>query len=345
MAKNKDNVKIAAAAVVGLVLGAVVTFLFEQSGGSNNPAVAKIDGKTYNADEVFQPISTRLFDLEEEIFRLKERAVTDFIEDKLLRAESEKKGIPIPELVDKEMGAEVAAVNDKEIEEFLSSKGLSLSDPRIKKDDVRDYLTFRKRHEKRQAYVAKLKETSNVKMLLKEPESPKLSVGTSGYPSWGNEGAPVTIVTFSDFECPYCSRVTPTITRLKKEYGPEKIRIVFRDMPLPSHPRAVPAAMASHCADEQGKFWEYHDMLFDNQRKLSDADLKTYAKNLKLDEKKFDDCVASKKHQSKIDASQSEAQQAGIQATPSFVINGTLLQGAQPFEKFKEKIDRALSKG
>lgn len=332
--------------IAGLVLGVLVTLAVTMlgKGDGENPVVAKFDGKAITADEAFQSVKTRLFDLEEEMFRIKERAIMDYIEQQLLEEESRKQNLSVQQLVEKEMGTEEAEVSDAEITEFLTSKGLSLNDPRIRKEDVRDYLKFRQRHDKRQGFVAKLKEKAKVEILLKEPESPKLAVSTDGYPSWGNANAPVTIVEFSDFECPYCSRAMPTLAQIKKEYGPEKVRIVFRDMPLPSHPRATPAALASHCANEQGKFWEYHDMLFENQRALEDKDLKEYAKKLSLDTAKFNECYDNKKHKDLVENSQREAQAVGIQATPSFVINGDLLQGAQPFEKFKEKIDRALRK-
>ncbi|MCB0404592.1 MAG: thioredoxin domain-containing protein [Bdellovibrionales bacterium] len=345
---DDQNKKFIIPAAGGLVVGAVLTFLIQMllsSSGGDNPVVAKYNGNNVRAEEAFQSIKTRLFDLEEEMYRLKERAISDYVEQRLLLAESEKKNMPIPQLIEKEMGGEEAEVTDKEITEFLTSKGLSLNDPRIRKEDVKDYLKFRQRHEKRQTYVDKLKAQANVQILLKEPESPKIAVSTDGYPVWGKASAPVTIVEFSDFECPYCSRVVPTIARIKQEYGEDKVRIVFRDMPLPSHPRAIPAAIASHCAHDQGKFWEFHDVLFENQRKLGDEDLKAYAKKIGLDEAKFAECYSKGQFKDRVEGSQQEAQRVGIQATPSFVINGTLLQGAQPFEKFKEKIDRILSKG
>jgi protein-disulfide isomerase len=314
-------------------------------GGGADAVVAEYSGKSVKASEAFGPVKTRLFDLEDETFRTKEQAINDFVEQRLLEEQSKKSNMPLEQLLEKEAGGPVGDVDDKEIEGFLTSKGLSLNDPRIRKEDVRDYLKYRKRFEKRQTYVQKLKESAHVKLLIKEPESPKLAVSTDGYPTWGNPKAPVTIVEFSDFQCPFCSRAVPVIERIKKEYGPDKVKIVFRDMPLPSHNRANPAAMAGHCANEQGKFWEMHNTLFENQTKLEDADLKSYAKKVGVDEKKFAECYDGKKHQATIDKSRREAEALGIQATPSFVINGALLQGAQPFEKFKEKIDRANRNG
>ncbi|MBY0371654.1 thioredoxin domain-containing protein, partial [bacterium] len=244
---------------------------------------------------------------------------------------------------EKQTGGDVGEVTDKEITDFLASKNISLSDPRVKKDDVREYLKYRRRFDKRQAFVAQLKQGANVKMKIAEPDAPKLTVNTDGYPAWGNPKAPVTIVEFSDFECPFCSRALPVLAQIKSTYGPDKVRVVFRDMPLPSHQRAVPAALASHCANEQGKFWEFHDVLFNNQTALQDKDLKEHAKKVGLDDAKFTECFDKKKFQATVDKSRSEAELLGIQATPSFVVNGSLIQGAQPFEKFKQKIDRALA--
>jgi len=329
-------------AVVGVAAGVIGTLAFTGGGGSaGDPVVATFGGKSIKASEAFANVKTRLFEVEEDLYRTKEQAINDFIEARLLENEAKKQNLPVEKLVEKETGGPVGEVTDKEIDDFLNSKGLNVNDPRIRKSDVSQYLQYRKQLEKRQVYVGKLKETANVKVLLKEPESPKISVATEGFPSWGNPKAPVTIIEFSDFQCPFCSRAIPTIDKIKAEYGPDKVRIVFMDMPLPSHPRAKPASMAAHCANDQGKFWEYHNGLFQNQSKLEDADLKALAKTLTLDEAKFNECYDGKKHAETVAKAQREGEKAGIQATPSFVINGALLQGAQPFEKFKEKIDRA----
>jgi len=333
----------AACAVGGLVLGVLGALVASKGGaGGADPMVAEYGGKSVKASDAFGPVKTRIFDLEEELFRTKEQAINDFVEQRLLEAEGKKQNLPTEQLLEKETGGPVGDVVDKEIEDFLTAKGLSLNDPRIRKDDVRDYLKYRKRYEKRQGYVAKLRESAKVKLLIAEPESPKLTVTVDGYPTWGNASAKVTIVEFSDYQCPFCSRAVPILDRIKKEYGPDKVKIVFRDMPLPSHNRAQPASLAAHCANEHGKFWEYHDKLFENQTKLEDADLKQYAKDLSIDATKFTECYESKRHQAAVEKSKREAETLGIQATPSFVIDGKLLQGAQPFERFKEKIDRAL---
>ena len=330
--------------VIGAVIGVLGSMALSGGVGSGaDPVVAEFNGKSVRASEAFTENKQQIFELEDQLFRTKESAINAYIENRLVKDEAKKQNLNPEQLLEKETRGE-DTVSDDEVNQFLLSRGAKPDDPNIKKDDVREYLKFRKRYERRQGYLAKLRQSSNVKMLIKEPESPHIAVNAEGFPSWGNAKAPVTIVEFSDFQCPYCSRAVPVITRLKKEYGPDKIRIVYVDMPLPNHNRAFPASLAAHCAEDQGKFWEMHDALFAAQDKLEDADLKERAKTLGLNTQTFNECLDSKKHEERVKKAKSEAEKAGIQATPSFVINGQLIQGAQPFEKFKEKIDKA-SKG
>ena len=159
----------------------------------------------------------------------------------------------------------------------------------------------------------------------------------------GNENALVTIVEISEFQCPFCNRVRPTLDQVKKEYG-DDVRVVFNHNPLSFHKRAMPAAMASECAAEQGKFTEMHDKMFDNQRQLEDANLAAYAKDIGLDTGKFDKCYKSDKYKTKILDQQKTAAKFGARGTPAFFINGRFLSGAQPFPAFKKLIDEELAK-
>lgn len=333
-----------------LVLLVIIDFIIGFSVGyflsnikSNDPVVAEYDGIKIRGSEAFSSIKTRLFDIEDELFQIKEQAIRGYIEDKLLKKELEKQKLnSVEALLNKELGKDSESVDDKEVEIFLSSKGLSLDDPRIKKEAIKEYLTHMKKFQKRHDYVDNLMAKAKTKIYLTPPEPPIVYAETEGFPSWGNPKAPITIVEFTDFMCPYCSRALPILKRIKEEYGEDKIRIVFRDLPLASHSRAIPASIAAHCAHEQGMFWQYHDIVFENQTALEDNDLKDYAQKLNLDMKKFEDCFKSKRPQAIIEKSMVEADSLGIQGTPSFIINGTLMRGLMPYEKFKEKIDQLL---
>jgi len=172
-------------------------------------------------------------------------------------------------------------------------------------------------------------------------EVTKIEVGAA--PVKGPKNAPVTIVEFSDFQCPFCKNVVPTLEALEKQYG-NKVKVAFKNQPLPFHANARPAAAASLAANAQGKFWEYHDKLFAHQEALDRASLEKYAAELGLDMSKFKAALDSKKFDAQITADATEATWAGAEGTPTFFINGRKLVGAQPLDAFKTIIDDELKK-
>ncbi|MBP9113725.1 MAG: thioredoxin domain-containing protein, partial [Polyangiaceae bacterium] len=178
---------------------------------------------------------------------------------------------------------------------------------------------------------------------VKSPEK-KAVVAPPGAPFRGGANAKVVIQQFSDFECPFCSRVEPTLDEVLKKYG-NKVKIVWRNLPLPFHPHAVEAAEAAAEAHKQKGskgFWAMHSLIFKNQRALERSDLDGYAKTIGLDPTKFAAAMNGKGHRTSIDTDAKAAKDANISGTPGFLINGYFLSGAQPIEKFEALIDRAL---
>ena len=169
------------------------------------------------------------------------------------------------------------------------------------------------------------------------------TVRTAGAPTKGPDNAPVTIVEFSEFQCPFCAKVLPTLKQVEDTYQ-GKIRIVWKHLPLSIHKDAVGAALAAEAARKQGKFWEYHDRLFANQNRLGPDDLKQHAKDLQLDLKRFDADLLNVDEKTRIDADVAEAATLGIAGTPGIFINGRFIAGAQPFETFAKIIDEELTK-
>lgn len=165
-------------------------------------------------------------------------------------------------------------------------------------------------------------------------------------PMEGKADAPVTIVEFSDFQCPFCGRFyLDTYTQIKKDYvDTGKVKFIYRDYPLSFHPNAKPAALAAGCANEQGKFWQFHDKLFTNQASLSAENYKLWAKDLGMDTKKFNDCFDKQKYDAEIQKDFADGQAAGVTGTPAFFVNGRFISGAQPYANFKTAIDAALAK-
>jgi len=174
---------------------------------------------------------------------------------------------------------------------------------------------------------------------LKNP----VQILTTGSPSKGPDNAPITLVEFSDFECPFCSRVVPTLEQLLKEY-PGQIRIVFKHLPLPMHKNARLAAQASIAAQNQGKFWEMHDKIFENQRGISEASVKEWAKALKLNLAKFTKDLTAPATIARIDEDMRIANSVGARSTPTFYLNGAQVRGALPIDVWKKFIAKAMVK-
>jgi protein-disulfide isomerase len=189
--------------------------------------------------------------------------------------------------------------------------------------------------------ITRLKKQYGFKSYL-EPLRQKIE--TAGFPSKGPATAPVTLIEFSDFECPYCGGLFPTLKQVEKNYS-DKLRIVYRQFPLTNiHPHAQKAAEASLCAFDQQRFWEFHDSMFGNQRELSVPDLKQRAADLKLDTAKFNECLDSGR---KVAAIQSDIQagaRAGVTGTPAMFINGRMLSGNQPYSEIQGLIEDELQR-
>lgn len=193
----------------------------------------------------------------------------------------------------------------------------------------------------RQALLERLRKNAPVKILL-EPK--RVALSSSGDPALGPKNAPVTIVEFTDFQCPYCKKTEETLKQLRTKYG-DKIRIVHMDFPLPFHSHALDAAKGARCANEQGKFWQFRDALFADQSKLAPADLKATAKTLGLNTGQFAACFDKAKYDSQIKSDQAAGEKVGVEGTPAFFIDGRPLTGAQPTSKFEEIIDDDLATG
>jgi len=174
--------------------------------------------------------------------------------------------------------------------------------------------------------------------------SRRYSVDTSGAPALGEASAKVSVVEFSDFQCPFCNRVLPTLQQIQQEYG-DDVRIVFKHLPLGIHPKAPGAHRAAEAAHRQGKFWEMHDRIFANQRNLSPEQYRAYAEEIGLDLAQFEKDLADPATERRVQSDLAEASRLGVTGTPGFFINGRFLSGAQPFARFKEAIDAELGRG
>jgi len=307
-------------------------------------ALAVVDGVAITSEEVEKPLASQLSKLEEQIYNLKRQKLDALINDKLLDKEAAKRKLTVPQLIDAEVTSKVTLVTEQEIEKFYQDNKAQIKsdDPQLR-EKIRAYLQNQKLAAKREEFLKSLRSQAKIVDNLKPPPIARVALSTEGAPVRGPADAPVTLVMFSDFECPFCKRTHPTINQLLERYA-GKIKLVYRDLPLESiHPQARRAAEAARCANAQGKFWEYYDVLFTESPKLGSEDLKRYAVQIGIDPKKFDDCLSAGTYKEVVQKDADEAARLGINGTPAFFINGRPLTGAQPFEMFARVIDEELS--
>ena len=279
--------------------------------------------------------------LSQALYDARRAALDEAVGNVLVDQEAKARGVDRAALLAREVTAKVQPPTDADVEAWYQQNQARLQGATLDqvRTAIRSYLVQQRTAEARETYIDGLKAKATVKIML---EPPRQTVAEADSPALGPKGAPIEMIEFSDFQCPFCYRVRPTLEKVLSTYG-DKIRFVYRNYPLPSHPNAHPAAEAAQCANEQGKFWPYHDKLFADPRKLSDADLKQAAVDLGLDAAKFDACVDSHKYKARVDADMQAGDAAGVNGTPAFFINGRQLSGAQPYEVFKQLIDEELA--
>jgi len=328
-----------------LVCSFVVAIYFAQS---SNPVkgkepVAVVAGKPIYEDDLLPLIQAQLRQLRTQEYELKSRTLESLVNQRLLEAEADKKGVTIGKLLQQEVDAKVAEPTEAELQAEYQSQKNRLNRPF---EEVQAQLQQALRQPRlqaaRQEYMKRLREQAKVSIWLRPP---RVEVAYDRARLRGSPKAPVIIVEFSDFQCPFCRQAQPTLKNLLAKYE-GRVSLAYRDFPLREiHPQAQLAAEASRCAGEQGQFWPYHDILFASPNRLKKDDLLEHARSLKLDEKQFDSCLSSGKYRAKVEEDLEEGTRAGVSGTPGFFINGILLSGAQPQARFEEIVQRELAAG
>jgi protein-disulfide isomerase len=307
--------------------------------GNRTITVKELDEKWRAEDPAAHAEATQ------KLYEGRRNALEAIVADSVIAEAANGKGLSPDAFVEAELSRRAKPVTDGEVVAFyqanqnqMQGRALDVMAPAIAR-----YLEEQRRQQARSALVAELRKAAPaVRVMIDAPRHEVALAATD--PSVGNASAPVTIVEFSDFQCPFCQSVAPTLKRVRETYG-DKVRIVWKDFPLTQiHPQAFKAGEAAHCAGEQGKFWEYHDRLFANQQALQPADLKKYGADLGLDAAKFNACVDSSKYGDRVRAGVEQGSKLGVNSTPTLYINGRVLSGAQPYETFVTVIDEELSR-
>lgn len=302
--------------------------------------LAVLNDQKITIEDIRKSGSADLTQAESQYYAAKKDEVDALIDQKLLEEEAKSRQVAVTDLLKSEVFDKVK-VGDSEISKFYNDnkvrmKGKNLDDV---KAQISQMLGRQKQMEARATLLSGLRKKNTIKYLMAVPRA---TIDVTGAPHKGSEKAPITLVEFTDYECPFCGRVRPTISELLDLYG-KKINYVLMDFPLSFHKESVKAHQSAYCAGEQGKYWEMNKVLFENQRALQEDKLKKYAKDLGLKEKDFEACLASSKYVDQIQKHQEMGASVGVSGTPAFFINGRMLSGARPVEQFKEIIDDELS--
>lgn len=306
--------------------------------------MARVGNKEITEAELRKSFRGEIYQAENEYYTAMKRILDRKIEEYLMEQEAKRKGITLPVLIQKEIEQKAGKVSGGDVQKFYDENKRNPSFPNVPLADlepkIREHLQAMNLNKRRQEYLDKLRGKAGVSILMTQPS---IEVAAGNNPARGPKEAPIQIIQFSDFQCPFCSRAEVTMEQVWKKY-PGKIHHVFRDFPLNFHQQAHKAAEAAECANEQGKFWNYRDLLFKKEKGQDVAALKEYAKQLKLDSAKFDPCLDSGKFAAAVDADMKDGQEAGVSGVPAFFINGRMIAGARPLSDFTDLIDTELKR-
>ena len=328
-----------AASVVGCVPDA----------GAQDEVVARVGDTEVTFAEVEESwnqtdASSRLRMLQQ-LYEARRRALDLVIGEHLVARDARTRGITRAELLAAELPSRTNPVTDEEVALVYERNRNSFDGRTLEKmqPEIRMVLEQQRPTQTLHQFMAELRMAADDVVILLDPPRQAVDV-LADDPSRGPDDAPVVIVEFSDFECPFCKRATATLDVLLERYG-DQLRFVFKDFPLPSHPHAFKAAEAGNCAHEQGKFWEFHDKLFASQDALDVPSLKTYAGELGLDTEVFVSCLDEGRYAAAVNRDLSIGRSSGVSSTPTLFINGRPLFGAFPLETFdqilREELDAA----
>ena len=303
--------------------------------------VATVQDQSISAEALRDSMRGQLLQMDMERYEAMKTQLDALVAERLIALEAAQRGMSVEEFERVEIFAKMEPVTPEQVRSFYDANKERL--PRSFEElegRIMAHLQRQSEARRREALGRELRQRYPVRIALAPPRA---DVGADDDPFLGPQDAPVTLVEFSDFQCPYCRRVQSVLKRLMTAYH-GKLKLVFRDFPLRQiHPEAQKAAEAAQCANEQGQFWPYHDRLF-AATELGVEYLKQYAVELDLDAEGFNTCLDSEKYSQEVQKDIDDARVAGVNATPAFFVNGLPINGAVPFERFVEMVELALER-
>jgi protein-disulfide isomerase len=334
----------------GLLISLACSSQAQQAGAQGGQEAARIGDRTVTVRELDdrwkQEDPAAKAQAEQAIYDGRKAALDAIIADALITQAAKAKGVTNEAFVQAEVAKRAKPVADTDVRNFYVQNSERMQGRSFEQMSaaIQQYLEQQHQSEAKQALIAELRKSGPA--IRVAMDAPRVTVAVNpDDPSQGKADAPVTVVEFSDFQCPFCLRVMPTLKELRTKYG-DRMRLVWKDFPLTQiHPQAFVAAQAGNCAREQGKFWEYHDKLFGNQSSLQPDSLKKYAADAGLDTAKFNQCLDSSKYEARVQDALAAGGRLGISSTPTVYVNGRMINGAQPIEVFESVIDEELARG
>jgi protein-disulfide isomerase len=306
---------------------------------ASDSVIAIVDGNKLTQADLEQKHAANLFQARNKFYEEERKVVDQYVDEYILEQAAKKENVTVEELL-KRHTADAAGVDPSDDALRVYYEGLDTSEPfDSAKAKITDYIRQRRITKAKTAYIASLKAAAKIQIEL---AAPRAEASLKNVPVRGAKDAPVTVVEFADFECPYCQQIEPKLAKLQQEFQ-GKVNFAYKDFPLPMHSHAQKAAEAAHCAMEQGKFWEMHDLLF-SSGKLAVSQLKESARTLNLDGAAFDKCLDSGATAAAVQANLEEAKTLAIGGTPGFFINGRYMEGNLSYDALKTAVTEELSR-
>jgi protein-disulfide isomerase len=304
--------------------------------------LAVVNGEQLTSGQIEDSLKPLIYSVQERTYQLRKNVVELRIRDALLEQEAQKRKITKEALLSAEIDAKLKPVTEADARAFYDQNKERINGdfPQLK-DQIIQYLQEQQGQDLLTAFVDQLRKSATLEVNLRAPEAPVLQISTDDQPSKGNPTAPVTLIEFTDFQCPSCALAQPVLDRLTAEYG-NRLRLVVRDFPLEQHEFARKAAEAAEAARAQGKYWEYAALLFTNQKALGVDKLKEYATRVGLDRAKFDTMLDSGQFADKVQRDYQDGMLLGVGSTPTFFVNGRIAND-RSYEGLKAAIERALA--
>jgi protein-disulfide isomerase len=315
-------------------------------GGPRQPQatdVAVVDGVPVTFDEMEKRAAKELYSLRQEEYDARRQALEEIIYERLLEKEAKRRGLSVAELNRAEIDDKLRPVTAAEVQATYDRAKSRLGGRTLEqvRPEIEEALRQQREGQRRAELRSELLAAAKVEVKLQAPRVP-ITI-PAGTPVVGPPDAPITMIEYSDYQCPYCHRAQESVDQVMARYA-GKIKFVHQEYPLSFHPRAFAASLAARCADEQGKFWEYHRNLMLSPGSFEDADLQQRASALGLDAARLKACVVSGKYDAVVKGAMEAGSEVGVNSTPTFFINGRRVTGALPFEVFARLIDEELTR-